>query len=239
MAPLEPGTPATTSLPGARRPASMVLAVALFASVGALPSVGGDDPAPPPPPPEVVVDAEQELAAPPAPDTAPAPVVPESAPAPVVPSPPVAADTVAADSVAADTVTEVAPAVSPVVAEVPLAAVLAFLDFLHRLLTWLYSLSQPPGWTDLGHGVWGPAHLVSIRRCESGHNYGSVSRSGSFRGAYQFSQRTWNVIAGRNGRHDLVGVRPNEVAPADQDQMAVWNYQQANPRRQWPVCSRR
>jgi hypothetical protein len=126
-----------------------------------------------------------------------------------------------------------------VVAEVPLAAILAFLDFLHRLFTWLHSLSQPAGWTDLGHGVWGPPHLVSIRRCESGHNYGAVSRSGSFRGAYQFSQRTWNGVAARNGRPDLVGVRPNEAGPADQDQMAVWNYQQANPRRQWPVCSRR
>jgi hypothetical protein len=218
MAPLEPGTPALTPPSGARRSASMVLAVALFASVGALPAVGGDDPSPPP---EAVVDVEQELAAPPAPEPAPAPVVPE-------PAPPAAVETVAT-----------AAPVTPAVAEVPLAAVLAFLEFLDRLLSWLHSLSQPPGWTDLGNGVWGPAHLVSIRRCESGHNYGSVSRSGSFRGAYQFSQRTWNVVAGRNGRPDLVGVRPNEAAPADQDQMAVWNYQQATPRQQWPVCSRR
>jgi hypothetical protein len=225
----------------------MVLAVTLFASVGALPDVGGDDP--PPAAGDVgvvdVVDVEQGLAVLPAPDPQPVPVVPEAAPAPLVPSPPAAIDAVTevapavSPAVSPAVAPTAAPEVAPVVAEVPLAAVLAFLEFLHRLLTWLHSLSQPPGWTDLGHGVWGPAHLVSIRRCESGHNYGAVSRSGSFRGAYQFSQRTWNGVAARNGRPDLVGVRPNEAGPADQDQMAVWNYQQANPRRQWPVCSRR
>jgi hypothetical protein len=122
-------------------------------------------------------------------------------------------------------------------------AFLVMLDQLLRMLDqFLRSLRaavEPPGYVDLGHGVWGPAHLLPIRRCESGGNYGAVSRSGSFRGAYQFSQRTWNAVAVRNGRGDLAGVRPNEASPADQDQMARWNYEQSNPRQQWPVCSRR
>jgi len=119
---------------------------------------------------------------------------------------------------------------------VTLATIVAFLDWLHRFLQ---ALNRPPGYVDLGHGVYGPSHLLAIRRCESRNDYGAVSRHRTFRGAYQFTVRTWNWTAARNGRYDLVGVLPNEASPVDQDQMAVWNYEQRNPRREWPVCSRR
>lgn len=43
-------------------------------------------------------------------------------------------------------------------------------------------------------------------------------------GAYQFSQSTWDNTARHAGRPDLVGIPPNEAAPADQDRMAAELY---------------
>lgn len=63
--------------------------------------------------------------------------------------------------------------------------------------------------------------LACVRARESGGNYGIVDASGSYMGAYQFSQSTWDAIAGRVGRDDLVGVRPNLAAPGDQDAIAL------------------
>jgi CBS-domain-containing membrane protein len=40
------------------------------------------------------------------------------------------------------------------------------------------------------------ATLARLRACESHGNYGAVNRSGTYRGAYQFSRRTWNNVAG-------------------------------------------
>lgn len=84
-------------------------------------------------------------------------------------------------------------------------------------------------------GVW--AHLARIRACESGGNYGAVSRSGTYRGAYQFSRATWDGNAARAGRSDLVGVDPAAASPADQDAMAYELYVRSGPG-QWPHCSR-
>lgn len=98
---------------------------------------------------------------------------------------------------------------------------------------------HPPGWVDLGHGVYGPAHLLVIRACESTDRYDAVSPSGSYRGAYQFGRRTWDwTAADHAGRHDLVGVDPAAAAPADQDAMAVALYVADGPGH-WPVCGRR
>lgn len=82
--------------------------------------------------------------------------------------------------------------------------------------------------------VW--AHLARIRACESGGNYGAVSRSGSYRGAYQFSRATWDGTA-RSSRPELVGADPAAAAPADQDAMAYALYVRSGPG-QWPHCGR-
>jgi hypothetical protein len=77
---------------------------------------------------------------------------------------------------------------------------------------------------------------AALRRCESGGDYGAVSASGAYRGAYQFSRSTWNSVAARNYPH-LVGVDPAAAAPADQDAMALALYRSsgASP---WPHCGK-
>jgi hypothetical protein len=63
--------------------------------------------------------------------------------------------------------------------------------------------------------------------CTRGHEsdmaggYHAVSPGGTYRGAYQFDQSTWNSAAELAGRADLVGVDPATVAPADQDFVAI------------------
>ena len=63
--------------------------------------------------------------------------------------------------------------------------------------------------------------LACVRARESGGNYAIVDGSGNYMGAYQFAQSTWDSVASRVGRGDLVGVRPNLASPADQDAIAV------------------
>jgi hypothetical protein len=76
----------------------------------------------------------------------------------------------------------------------------------------------------------------ALRFCEATGNYGAVSPTGNYRGAYQFSRVTWDWVAGIY--HDrLVGLDPAEVAPADQDAMAQALYD-LRGRGQWPVCGR-
>ena len=69
------------------------------------------------------------------------------------------------------------------------------------------------------------AVLACIRQRESGGNYAAVSPSGIYRGAYQFSQASWDSAARHAGRADLVGRLPNLVAPADQDAVALNLYE--------------
>lgn len=60
---------------------------------------------------------------------------------------------------------------------------------------------------------------------DSAGGYRAVSPSGMYRGAYQFSQSTWNATAAQYaGRPDLVGVDPASASPADQDAMAAALY---------------
>ncbi len=70
-----------------------------------------------------------------------------------------------------------------------------------------------------GDAVWG-----RFRECtfafESGGDYGIVSPGGTYHGAWQFLPSTWNAVAGRMGRHDLVGVLPSLATPTDQDAVA-------------------
>jgi peptidoglycan hydrolase CwlO-like protein len=67
--------------------------------------------------------------------------------------------------------------------------------------------------------------LVCTRGRESRGNYGVVSASGKYYGAYQFAPTTWNVTASHAGRVDLVGVLPNQASVYDQDEMAWTLYQ--------------
>ena len=79
-----------------------------------------------------------------------------------------------------------------------------------------------------------------LRRCESTNNYQAVSPSGTYRGAYQFSQATWDFISGISAHvevHHLFGLDPINASPAEQDLMAqtLYNYW---GRGQWPECGR-
>lgn len=65
--------------------------------------------------------------------------------------------------------------------------------------------------------------LYKLRMCESGGNYSIISSNGLFYGAYQFMPSTWDSIAGKIGRNDLVGVLPSNASPADQDAMIIAN----------------
>jgi len=76
-----------------------------------------------------------------------------------------------------------------------------------------------------------------LRFCESTHNYEALSRTGRYRGAYQFSIRTWDWVAGMY-YEELVGVDPIDASPADQDKMAYRLYE-INGWDPWPTCKKR
>ena len=87
-----------------------------------------------------------------------------------------------------------------------------------------------------GSGGPSEAQWAALRACESSGNYAAVSSTGAYRGAYQFSQQTWNSIASRHHPW-LVGVDPAAAAPADQDAQARALYAASGPG-QWPHCGR-
>lgn len=64
--------------------------------------------------------------------------------------------------------------------------------------------------------------LLALRTCETGGRYNANTGNG-FYGAYQFMISTWDRVAPKVGRADLVGVRPDLANPADQDFMVVQN----------------
>jgi hypothetical protein len=55
---------------------------------------------------------------------------------------------------------------------------------------------------------------------ESDGNYAAVSPGGTYRGAWQFDQATWDSNAASSGRPDLVGLDPASASQGDQDQIA-------------------
>jgi hypothetical protein len=79
--------------------------------------------------------------------------------------------------------------------------------------------------------------LARLRQCESGGRYDIVSSGGSYRGAYQFTQSTWNSTASKHYPW-LVGVDPSRADPFDQDKMTRALWATGGPQN-WPVCSRR
>ena len=74
----------------------------------------------------------------------------------------------------------------------------------------------------------------ALRFCESTHNYGAISPSGLYRGAYQFSSQTWDWVAGIHFDF-LVGLDPAEAPPGWQDVMAYTLFAMRGWD-QWPVC---
>ncbi len=76
--------------------------------------------------------------------------------------------------------------------------------------------------------------LARLRHCESTDNYQAISRSGTYRGAYQFDQPTWDGVAERHFPW-LIGLDPIDVDPWWQDSMAraLWSERGKQP---WPVC---
>lgn len=80
------------------------------------------------------------------------------------------------------------------------------------------------------------AQWDAVRKCESTHNYRAISPSGLYRGAYQFSQQTWDWVAGIHQPH-LVGIDPIDAEPAWQDVMAYTLYAMRGWD-QWPICGK-
>ncbi|MEE9417112.1 MAG: transglycosylase family protein [Acidimicrobiales bacterium] len=76
----------------------------------------------------------------------------------------------------------------------------------------------------------------ALRHCESTNNYGAVSRSGKFRGAYQFSQGTWDWVAGSH-HPELSGEDPAASLPSNQDAMALALTRMQSARSAWPKCA--
>lgn len=94
--------------------------------------------------------------------------------------------------------------------------------------------SPAPNYSGGGGGMGGG--WAALRQCESGGNYGAVSSSGQYRGAYQFSQSTWNSVASRVDP-GLVGVDPASASPGAQDAMAQALHASSGSS-PWPVCGR-
>ncbi len=72
------------------------------------------------------------------------------------------------------------------------------------------------------------AMLARVRHCESRGNYGIVSGSGRYRGAYQFDTRTWASVGGSGD--------PAAASPAEQDYRALLLLRERG-RRPWPNCA--
>jgi len=73
------------------------------------------------------------------------------------------------------------------------------------------------------------ATLARIRACESGGNYSILSRSGRYRGAYQFDFATWRGVGGSGD--------PAAASPAEQDYRALLLLRMRGTQ-PWPVCGR-
>jgi len=83
-----------------------------------------------------------------------------------------------------------------------------------------------------------PEAWAALRQCEASGSYTISNANGLYHGAYQFDQRTWNGVAEQVGRSDLVGVKPSDAAPADQDALALALYRDrgAAP---WASCGQK
>ena len=95
-----------------------------------------------------------------------------------------------------------------------------------------------PFWTAAPATAQETRFLACLRRGESRGNYWSVSRTGKFRGAYQFHSGTWNGLMARYGLDIYVGVPPEWGHPVVQDRAALLLYRERGWR-PWPTVGRR
>ena len=100
----------------------------------------------------------------------------------------------------------------------------------------------PPPLIDTTPRVLTDAQLYRLRMCESTNDYGAHYVWGTrwesrATGAYQFEQPTWDGVAARHMPW-LVGVKPQLVSPAEQDNMTRWLWSERG-RYPWPVCGLR
>jgi hypothetical protein len=86
-------------------------------------------------------------------------------------------------------------------------------------------------------GAVSDAQLQHLRHCESSDNYAAVSSSGRYRGAYQFSQSTWDRVAEAHFPW-LADQDPATVEPWWQDAMARALWTESGPS-SWPECGRK
>ncbi|MFN0027910.1 MAG: transglycosylase family protein [Acidimicrobiales bacterium] len=70
---------------------------------------------------------------------------------------------------------------------------------------------------------------AKLRDCESGGDYQAIGGGGMYRGAYQFSQSTWESVGGTGD--------PAEATPEEQDYRAQLLYERSGSG-QWPYCGR-
>jgi soluble lytic murein transglycosylase-like protein len=73
-----------------------------------------------------------------------------------------------------------------------------------------------------------PAVLKRIAQCESGGNPRAISRSGQYRGKYQFDQSTWEAIGGHGD--------PAAASESTQDRLALRLYRKRGTA-PWPNCA--
>lgn len=75
---------------------------------------------------------------------------------------------------------------------------------------------------------------------ESGGRYDAVNPTGcggrGCYGAWQFDPRTWDAAAGRAGRPDLIGIRPDRASPDDQDLIAAALWDHGHGCSHWAAC---
>ena len=95
---------------------------------------------------------------------------------------------------------------------------------------------EAPPTTTVAPGEPSAAQWEALRQCESSGNYGAVSSSGRYRGAYQFDQTTWDGVAERHFPW-LMSIDPIDAAPWWQDSMAraLWSERGRQP---WPICGK-
>jgi hypothetical protein len=73
----------------------------------------------------------------------------------------------------------------------------------------------------------GGCGLDTIKARESGGRYNAVSRTGKYRGAYQFDSRTWQSVGGSGD--------PAAASPSEQDSRAAALYARRGSQ-PWSVC---
>jgi Transglycosylase-like domain len=74
---------------------------------------------------------------------------------------------------------------------------------------------------------WGKQHLASIAACESGGNPRAIGGGGSFRGMYQFTFGTWQVVGGSGDP---------ATAPRAEQTWRAWLLLSRHGPGHWPVC---